>query len=62
MLGSVGFLWWLLIVAIWIAFLALTMVIASSKERNPWVWGVLAIFFPVITVFVVLLIPERAVE
>jgi hypothetical protein len=60
MLALLGFLWWLLIVAIWIAFLALTMAIASSKNRNPWVWAILAIFFPIITVIVILLIPERA--
>lgn len=62
MLGVLGFLWWLLIVAFWIAFLTLTMSIASSKGHSPWLWGLLAVFFPLITVIVVLLIPERATE
>jgi hypothetical protein len=62
MIAILGFLWWLLIVFFWIAFLALTMSIASSKGHNPWLWGILAVFFPLITVIVVLLIPERATE
>ena len=59
MIALLGFLWWVLIVAIWIAFLALTMAIATSKNRNPWGWAVLAVFFPIISVIVILLIPER---
>ncbi len=61
-LAALEFIWWLLIVAFWVAFLALTMAIASGKGHNPWLWGILAVFFPLITVIIVLLMPERATE
>lgn len=62
MLAALEFFWWLLIVGFWVAFLGLTMAIASGKGHSPWLWGLLAVFFPLITVIVVLLIPERATE
>jgi hypothetical protein len=58
-LALLGFLWWLVIVFFWVVFLWLTMSIASSKGHNPWLWGILAVFFPIITVIIVLVMPEK---
>jgi hypothetical protein len=59
-LAVLAFLWWLVIVFFWVLFLALTMTIARSKGHNPILWMILAIFFPVITVIIVLLLPDRS--
>ncbi len=59
MLAAFGFIWWLLIILFWVVFLVLTMSIARSKGHNPLIWGILAIFFPLITVIIVLLLPDR---
>jgi hypothetical protein len=56
-----GFVWWLLIVAFWIIFLYFTMSIAASKGHSPLLWGLLAVFFPLITLIIVLLLPRRSV-
>jgi Na+-translocating ferredoxin:NAD+ oxidoreductase RnfA subunit len=55
-----GFIWWLLIVALWVIFLSVTMSIARSKGHSPLLWGLLAVFLPVITLIIVLLLPNRA--
>jgi hypothetical protein len=56
-----GFIWWVILAAFWVIFLFTTMSIARSKGRSPLLWGLLAVFFPLITVIVVLLLPNRAV-
>ena len=55
-----GFVWWLLIVAFWVIFLAVTMSLARSKGHSPLLWGLLAVFLPGITVIILLLLPNRA--
>lgn len=60
MIGVLAFLWWLVIVFFWIVFLTLTMTIARSKGHSPLLWGLLAIFLPLITVIIVLLLPDRS--
>ena len=52
-----SFFWWVVIVVAWVVFLTLTMAIARSKGRSPLLWGLLAIFLPLITVIILLLIP-----
>jgi len=59
-IGVLAFLWWLVIVFFWIVFLTLTMTIARSKGHSPLLWGLLAVFFPLITVIIVLLLPDRS--
>jgi hypothetical protein len=54
------FIWWVLIVFAWIVFLTLTMAIARSKGHSPLLWGLLAVFLPLITVIIVLLLPNRS--
>jgi len=56
-----GFVWWLIIVVFWVIFLSFTMSVARSKGHSPLLWGLLAVFFPVITLIIVLLLPNRVV-
>jgi hypothetical protein len=56
-----GFIWWLIIAFFWVIFLYFTMSVARSKGHSPLLWGLLAVFFPLITLIVVLLLPNRAV-
>ncbi|HEY6566757.1 MAG TPA: hypothetical protein VI341_04480 [Actinomycetota bacterium] len=46
-------------VFLWVIFLTLTMTIARSKGHSPLLWGLLACFLPLITVIIVLLLPNR---
>jgi hypothetical protein len=59
MIAALGFIWWLVMVVAWVVFLGLTMAIARSKGHSPLLWGILAVFLPLITVIVVLLLPNR---
>jgi hypothetical protein len=56
-----GFVWWLVMAFFWVIFLYFTMSVARSKGHSPLLWGLLAVFFPVITLIIVLLLPNRAV-
>jgi hypothetical protein len=58
--GALGFLWWMIIVVAWAMFLLITVAFARSKGRSGLFWGILACFFPLITIIVLLLIPSRA--
>ena len=53
-------IWWLLGAVLWITFLVITMSIARSKGHSALLWGLLAVFLPLITVIVVLLLPNRS--
>ncbi len=45
-----AFMWWEgLFVLFWLAFIFLTATIARSKGYSPILWGILAVFFPLIT-------------
>ncbi len=56
------FIWWLLIAFAWIVFLFLTMSIARSKGHSALLWGLLAVFLPLITVIIVLLLPNKSLD
>jgi hypothetical protein len=58
--AALEFFWWLLFVVAWLLFLSITIAIARSKGRNALLWGLLACFFPLITIIIVLLLPARA--
>jgi len=53
-------LWWILGVFLWALFIYFTYMIAASKGRSPLLWVVLAIFFPLITIIVLLIIPAKS--
>ena len=60
MIASVAqFLWITLFIVIDILFLLITMSIARGKGHSPLLWGLLAVFFPLIAIIVVLLMPAR---
>ena len=56
-----GFVGWLLAVVFWVIFLYFTMTIAARKGHSPLLWGLLAVFFPLISLIIVLLLPRRSV-
>ena len=58
--AALEFFWWLIFVCAWLVFLLVTIGIARSKGRSALLWGILACFFPLITVIVLLMIPSRA--
>ena len=58
--AALGFIWWLIFVAAWLMFLYITITIARSKGRSALLWGLLACFFPLITIIIVLLLPARS--
>ncbi len=55
-----SFLWWLVFFFAWVIFIFITITIARSKGRSGLLWGILACFFPLITIIVLLLIPARS--
>jgi uncharacterized membrane protein YhaH (DUF805 family) len=59
MVAALEFIWWLVMVVAWVVFLGLTMAIARSKGHSPLLWGILAVFLPLVTVIIVLLLPDR---
>ena len=58
---TIGFIWWLIIAFFWVVFLYFTMSVARSKGHSALLWGLLAVFFPLITLIIVLLLPNRPV-
>jgi hypothetical protein len=58
--AALEFFWWLIFVCAWLVFLFITVTIARSKGRSALLWGLLACFFPLITIIIVLVIPARA--
>ena len=60
MIGALAFFWWIIFVAFWFIFLTITMGIARSKGHSPILWGLLACFLPLISVIIVLLLPDRS--
>ena len=41
-----------------VAFAVVCVIIANSKARNPWLWGILGFFFGVITLIVIAVLPS----
>ena len=54
------FLWWIIGLIIWVVFIYFTYMLAASKGRSPLLWVILAIFFPLITIIVLLIIPSKS--
>lgn len=52
-------LWWVVGIFLWALFIYFTFMLAASKGRSPLLWVILAIFFPLITIIVLLLIPAK---
>jgi hypothetical protein len=58
--AALAFFWWLIFFVAWLVFLSITVAIARGKRRSGLLWGLLACFFPLITIIVLLLIPARS--
>jgi hypothetical protein len=58
--AAFAFFWWLIIVFAWAVFLFITITIARSKGRSGLLWGILACFLPLITIIILLLLPDRS--
>jgi Na+-translocating ferredoxin:NAD+ oxidoreductase RnfA subunit len=56
---GLAWFWWLIIVAVWVMFIYFTFALAASKGRSPFLWIILAIFLPLITVILLLILPPR---
>lgn len=52
--------WWIVGIFVWAIFIWFTFMLAASKGRSPLLWVILAIFFPLITIIVLLLIPAKS--
>jgi len=57
--AALAFFWWIIFVLAWAVFLFITITIARAKGRSALFWGILACFFPLITIIIVLLLPPR---
>ena len=58
--GALAFFWWLIFFVFWVIFIYVTITIARSKGHSGLLWGILACFFPLITIIIVLLLPDRS--
>jgi hypothetical protein len=58
--ATLAFFWWVIFVLAWAVFLFVTITIARSKGRSALLWGLLACFFPLITIIIVILLPDRS--
>ena len=57
-----GFIWWILGVIIWVVFIYFTFMLAASKGRSPLLWVILAIFFPLITIIILLILKPKPIQ
>lgn len=53
------FLWWIIAVVVWALFIYFTFLLAASKGRSPLLWVILAIFFPLISIIILLILPAK---
>jgi hypothetical protein len=58
--ASIAFFWWLIWFFLWVVFIYITISIARSKGHSGLLWGILACFLPLITIIIVLLLPDRS--
>ena len=58
---SVGWVAWVIGFVVWILIIAWTAAIARRKGRSSFGWGLLAFFFSLIALIVVLLMPSKRV-
>ena len=62
-LAATGFwvwFWWIISIFVWVLFIYFTFLLAASKGRSPLLWVILAVFFPLITIIILLIIPSKS--
>ena len=57
--SSVSPIVWVISFIVWILIISWTAAIARRKGRSPFIWGLLAFFFSIITLIVIALMPSR---
>ncbi len=63
MLGVVAALawfWWAFFVVLWVMFIYFTFALAVSKGRSPFLWVILALFLPLITIILLVVLSDRS--
>ena len=55
---GLAWFWWVIIVFLWALFIYFTFALAASKGRSPFFWTILAIFLPLITIIILLVLPR----
>ena len=58
--AALGFFWWLIFVIAWVVFLSITIAIARSRGRSALLWAILACFLPLISIIILVLLPDRS--
>ena len=54
---GLSWFWWFIMVTLWVLFVYFTFMLAASKGRSPLLWVILAVFFPLITIIILLVLP-----
>ena len=50
------------LVILWVVFIYFTFMLAASKGRSPLLWVILAIFFPLITIIILLILKPKPMQ
>ena len=58
--AALAWFWWMVFVVLWVIFIYFTFVLAASKGRSPFLWVILALFLPLITIILLLVLPARS--
>ena len=58
--AALAWFWWMVFVVLWVIFIYFTFVLAASKGRSPFLWVILALFLPLITITLLLVLPDRS--
>ena len=60
LVAAMGWFWWMVLIFLQVLFIYFTFALAASKGRSPFLWVLLAIFFPLITIIILLVLPARS--
>jgi len=58
--AALAWFWWMVFFFLWVIFIYFTFALAVSKGRSPLLWVILALFFPLITIVLLLVLPARS--
>jgi hypothetical protein len=61
MIALSAWVWGFFSFFVWVVFIIGTASLAGSKGRNGWLWGLLAVFLPIIAFVIVLVLPRRTI-
>jgi Na+-translocating ferredoxin:NAD+ oxidoreductase RnfA subunit len=60
LVAALAWFWWAVFVVLWVMFIYFTFALAVSKGRSPVLWVILALFLPLITIILLLVMPDRS--